>query len=74
MSQLTSELVRRFGGTRSLVGLETTGDYRRSVESDRRYDAENSTSFCDGLRDEVKDDAYYYVVEIGGLVCPGQPS
>jgi hypothetical protein len=47
--------VRRFGDARSLVGLGATGVYRRSAESDRRYDAENSTSFCDGLRDEVKD-------------------
>jgi hypothetical protein len=73
-SQLTSELVRRFGDARSLVGLKATGVYRRSAELDRRYDAEISTSFCDGLRDEMKDHGYYYFVEIGGLVRPGQPS
>lgn len=64
-SDLTRELMRRFGDVGSFSGLEVTGVYRRYTEHDK------DGSYYDRLCDKVKDQGYYYVVEIGGLVRPG---
>ena len=73
-SELTRELMRRFDGARSFVGLEVTGVYRRYTEQDER-DERHRVNY-ERLCDEVKNKGYYYIVEIGGLVwpdeCPGE--
>ena len=67
---LAWHLNRDFPGIAAFDGLEVTGVYRHYVEQERQYDEEHGTNYFERLCETVKEQGFYYVVEIGGLVAP----
>ena len=67
---LAWHLNRDFPGIAAFDGLEVTGVYRHYVEQERQYDEEHGTNYFERLCETVKEQGFYYVIEIGGLVAP----
>lgn len=70
---LARRLQTRFRNCDTFTGLEVIGIYRRMADWDRKTEDKRppGRSFYDSLCPEAKEQGWYYVVEIGGLVRPG---